>query len=208
MNKKELVNISEYAYDKDTELYEDIENNIFYIKDGEYIETDIYIVENYDENTTFEEFTFYSYHNKNTDKYLTIYDYEYFTEYKNQIRIVNKEYSITINYIDDLFLITYSHENIEYDTDLKINKQILNVLEYIFNPIEHVDNYVNVYHKYNNIYQYDKISYYLYNNKIDVPFRYIINKYNPLNPLEFVITVFVHKKDIQLYKEFYNKYKY
>lgn len=206
MNKKEIVNISEYAYDKDTELYEDIENNIVYIKDnGEYIETDIYIVENYDEDTTFEEFTFYSYQNKNTDKYLTVYDFEHFVEYKNQIKIVNIDYSITINYMDDLFLVSYSHD-IEYDT--KINKQILNVLEYIFNSNEHIDNYVNVYHKHNSIYQYDKISYYLFNNKIDVPFRYIIDKYNPLNPFEFVITVFVHKKDVQLYKEYYNKYKY
>lgn len=209
MINKELVNISEYAYDEDTELYEDIENNIFYIKDGEYIETDIRTIEEYDEDTTFEEFIFYSYRNRNTDKYLTYYDLEHFGEHKNQIRIVDKEYSVTINYMDDLFLITYSHENIEYDTDLKINKQILNTLEYIFNSSnEHIDNYVNVYRKYNNIYQYDKISYYLFNNKLDVPFRYIIDKYNPLNPHEFVITVFVHKKDIQLYKEFYNKYKY
>lgn len=206
MNKKELIDISEYAYEEDIELYEDIENNIFYIKDGEYIETDIYIVENYDEDTTFEEFTFYSHQNKNTDKYLTTYDYEHFVEYKNQIRIVNKDYSVTINYMDNLFLISYSHD-IEYDT--KINKQILNVLEYIFNSTnEHIDNYVNVYHKYNNIHQYDKISDYLFNNKLDVPFRYIIDKYNPLNPHEFVITVFVHKKDVQLYKKFYNKYKY
>lgn len=208
MNKKELINISEYVYDEDIELYEDIENNRFFIKDcGEYIETNIYIVENYDENTIFEEFTFYSYENKNADKYLTDYDFEYFNEYKNQIRIIDREDSITINYMNDLFLVEYSHD-IEYDTDLKINKQILNVLEYIFNSTnEHIDNYVNVYHKHNNIYQYDKISYYLFNNKSDIRFRYIINKYNPLNPLEFVITVFVHEKDIQLYKEFYNKYK-
>ena len=206
MNKKELIDISEYAYDEDTKLYQNVNDNRFFIKDnGEYIETDIYIVENYDEDTTFEEFTFYSYQNKNTNKYLTDYDFEHFIEYKNQIKIVNKEYSITINYIDDLFLVSYSHD-IEYDT--KINKQILNVLEYIFTTNEHIDNYVNVYHKHNNIHQYDKISDYLFNNKIDIPFRYIIDKYNPLNPFEFVITVFVHKKDIQLYKEYYNKYKY
>lgn len=210
MNKKELINISEYAYDEDTELYEDIENNIFYIKDnGEYIETNIYTIEGYDENTIFEEYIFYSYQNKNFDEYLTIYDYEYFTVHKHQIKIVNEDYSITISYMDDLFLVSYSYEDIEYDTDLNINKQILNVLEYIFNSSnEHIDNYVNVYHKYNNIYRIDKISDYLF-NKLNIPnFRYIIDKYNPLNPLEFVITVFVHKKDVQLYKKFYNKYKY